>query len=424
MDYLVLSSSKLEVMMYRITDYPFVVKSYVDNFCDLFSQPQLSHFAEYVTGLIVCERPNIKQINNSFVAHRQYSNKDRFMTEVSWPEEKVDLRRLELIKNYIGALNPAKGILAIDDTILEKTGKHIDEVGKLYDHATQSYVLGHNLVTSQYVTPRGCFPIGFRLYLKRDKNDSAFKTKIQLAQELVEQAASLDLRFSTVVFDAWFLAKDFVKFIESKNLNWVGAAKSNRIILCRGKQINIEEFHNTLNQTDYKTMEIDGETYWYFTKAVGMSKLGKVRLLILHQKHDLSDTPKYLATNQLGWEARRILRVYKSRWSIETFYRDSKQNLGFEAYEMRNLGGIKRHWYLVFLSYTLLTLSSLDRSLRRWVNANVRTIGEKCRWAATDIIRNFTLWVLKQNSLQRSAQDILTLVFESKNSIGLRFQNV
>ena len=213
--------------MFRITEYPFVVKSHLDKFSDLFSQPQLSHFAEYVTGLIVCDRANIKQINNSFVGHREYSNKDRFMTEVSWPEEQVDQRRLELIKDYVGPLNPIKGTLVIDDTLLEKFGKQIEEVGKFYDHAKKRYVLGHNLVTGQYVTPRGCFPIGLRLYLKRDKKDPEFKTKIELAKELVEQAVTLGLRFKTVVFDAWFLSKEFVKSIESKELNWVGAAKSN-----------------------------------------------------------------------------------------------------------------------------------------------------------------------------------------------------
>ncbi|MFQ5825399.1 MAG: IS701 family transposase, partial [bacterium] len=404
-------------------EYPFVVKSHLDKFSDLFSQPQLSHFAEYVTGLIVCERANIKQINNSFVGHREYSNKDRFMTEVSWPEEKVDQRRLELIKDYVGPLNAIKGSLVIDDTLLEKFGKQIEEVGKFYDHAKKRYVLGHNLVTSQYVTPRGCFPIGLRLYLKRDKKDPVFKTKIELAKELVEQAVTLGLRFKTVVFDAWFLSREFVKFIESKELNWAGAAKSNRIIFERGQRISIEEFRNTLTKSDFKEIEIDGDTYYCFTKVVNMSKLGKVRLLIIHEEEDLSDTPKYLVTNNLRWEARRILRVYQSRWPIETFYRDSKQNLGLEDYEMRDLVGIKRHWYLVFLSYTLLTLSSMDRSLRKWVHANVRTIGEKCRWAATEIIRNFTLWVLKQNSLQKGANEILTLVFESKNKTGLRFQN-
>ena len=288
--------------MLRITDYPAVVKSYLDKFSDLFSQPQLSHFAEYVTGLIVCDRANIKQINDSFVAHRDYSNKDRFMTEVAWPEQEVDDRRLNLLKEHIGSLNPNKGILAIDDTICEKSGKHIEEVGKLYDHAKKQYVLGHNLVTSQYVTPRGCFPIGFRLYLKRDKHDSAFKTKIELAQELVQQAIDIRLRFKTVVFDAWFLSEEFVKFIESKGLNWVSAVKSNRIIFYQGKRISTDDFHSTLKGSDYKKSEIDGVLYYYFTKVVNMSRLGKVRLLITHQRQDISDTPKYLVTNQLGWE--------------------------------------------------------------------------------------------------------------------------
>lgn len=408
--------------MFRITEYPLVVKSHLDEFSDLFSQPQLSHFAEYLTGLMVCDRANIKQINNSFVGHRDYSNKDRFMTEVSWPEEEVDERRLELIKEYVGPLNPIKGTLVIDDTLLEKFGKLIEEVGKFYDHAKKRYVLGHNIVTSQYVTPRGCFPIGLRLYLKRDKKDPEFKTKIELAKELLEQSIGLGLRFKTVVFDAWFLSKELVKSLESKELNWVGAAKCNRIIFCRGQRLSLEEFRNTLSQSDFKKIEINANTYYCFTKVVNMSKLGKVRLLITHTEKDLSDSPKYLVTNNLQWEARRILRVYQSRWPIETFYRDSKQNLGLEDYEMRDLVGIKRHWYLVFLSYTLLTLSSMDRNLSKWVHANVRTIGEKCRWTASEIVRNFTLWVLKQNSLQRTTNEIMTLVFESKNKIGLRFQ--
>lgn len=408
--------------MLRIATYPTVVKNCLYQFEDLFTKPQLRHFTEYLTGLIVCDKANIKRINNSFIAHREYSNKDRFMTAVPWSEERVDARRLELIKEYIGHLNPAKGLLAIDDTILEKSGKQMAEAGQYYDHATSCYVFGHNVVTSQYVTPRGCFPIGLELYLKRDKKDPEFKTKIELAKELVEQAVAVGLRFSTVVFDAWFLARDFVKAIESKKLNWVAAAKSNRIIFIRGKRMNLKEFHGTLESSDYKSIEINGKTHNCFTKTVTMSKLGKIRLLVIHEKSDLSDDPFYLVTNNLRWEWRRILRAYQGRWPIETFYRDSKQNLGFGAYEMRGLKGIKRHWYLVFLSYTLLTLNSMDRSLCKWVTANVRTIGEKCNWTASEIIRDFTLWVIKQNSMKRSVKEILTIVFAPQAQIGNRFQ--
>ena len=408
--------------MFRITDYPAMVKNYLHRFEDLFSQPQLKHFAEYVTGLIVCDKATIKQINNSFISHREYSNKDRFMREVSWPEEEADHRRLELVKESVGPVNPNKGVIALDDTLCEKTGKHIDEVGYFYDHAEGRYVLGHNIVSSHYVTPGNCFPIGWRLYLKRDKKDKDFKSKLDLAQELIEQALSTGLRFKTVVFDAWYLSKKLVKYIESKSLHWVGAAKSNRIIFVGDKKMSLTVFRQNLNKSDFKEIDIKKTIYYCFTKTVRMSKLGKVRLLIFHEKADVSDEPTYVVTDNLRWDARRILRIYKSRWQIETFYRDAKQNLGLEDYEMRDLLGIKRHWYLVFLSYTLLTLGSMDRSLRKWVNTNARTIGERCRWSTSEIIRNFTLWVLKQSSLNRSTDDIFTIIFSSRAKIGRRFQ--
>jgi len=243
-----------------------------------------------------------------------------------------------------------------------------------------------------------------------------------LAKELVKQAFETGLRFGAVVFDAWFLSKDLVRFIESEGLNWVGVAKSNRIIFVKGRRTSLKAFHETLSQAAFREIEVDGCTVYGFTRTVKMSKLGKVRLLLLHEKPDLSDAPMFLVTNNLRWDAKHILRIYQSRWPVETFYRDSKQNLGLGDYELRDLTGIKRHWYLVFLSYTLLTLNSMDGSLHKWIKTNVRTIGEKCRRTISEITRDFILWVLKQNQLQKSADEILTIVFAAEAKIGKRFQ--
>jgi len=357
-----------------------------------------------------------------FLSHKEYSNKDRFIRSSSWDIEEVDRRRIELIKETLGNLNPRKGVLSIDDTLIEKSGKKMAEAGKYYDHTSGRYLWGHNLLTSYYITPRGCFPIGYRLYLKRDKKDPEFHTKIELAKELISQAITAKLRFGAVVFDSWFLSRELVRFIESKGLNWVGAAKSNRIIFVRGERLSLKLFHRTLGPDAFQAFTINGYTVYAFTKTIKMSKLGKVRLLILHQEADLSDAPLFLVTNNLRWDARRILRTYQSRWPIETFYRDSKQNLGLGDYEMRDLRGIKRHWYLVFLSYTLLTLSSMDSRLHKWLRTNVKTIGEKCRWTINEITRDFILWILKQNSLKKSADEIISIVFASQAKIGTRFQ--
>ena len=44
-----------------------MVSSHLGQFLYLFSKPQLKHFDEYLTGLIVCDNINIKQINNTLV---------------------------------------------------------------------------------------------------------------------------------------------------------------------------------------------------------------------------------------------------------------------------------------------------------------------------------------------------------------------
>ena len=418
-----MSYHKMEAyIMQKVMGYPGVVSKNLDYFQDLFSKPQLKHFAEYLTGLIVCDKINIKQINNIFIGHVEYSNKDRFLTKSEWPIEKVDQRRIELIREKVEPLKPSKGCLIIDDTFIEKTGKHIPEVGKFYNHADQRYIMAHNLVTSQYVTPGGCFPIGYRLYRKRDKNDPEYKSKIEAAMNLVDDAVSAGLKFKTVVFDSWYFCKELCKHIESKGLYWLSVAKTNRIVYDHGRRMSLSEFRQTLGPADFRKIIRDGHVYYCFSKTMKMSKLGKVRLLISHEKEDLSDDPLYLVTNKLGWEAKRILTEYANRWLIETFYRDSKQNLGLGDYAMRDLQGIKRHWYLVFLSYTLLRLSSMDGMLSNWFNANVRTIGEKCRFASAELFQELTFWIIEKLKEQRTANEIMNIMFSPKAKIGERFQ--
>lgn len=407
--------------MFKITEYPGVVRNHLDFFCDIFSKPQQKHFSEYLTGLIVCEKINIKQINNKFIGHSDYSNKDRFMTTSDWPIEQVDERRKELINDKVNPLNPSNGYLVIDDTLIEKTGKQIPEVGRFYDHGNGRYVLAHNIVTSHYVTPRGCFPIGYKLYLKRAKTDKTYTSKIEHAKELVSEAINAGFSFKTVVYDAWYFSKELCDHIEQLGLNWLGVAKSNRIIFNHGNRLNLQQFRAMLSPSDFKKIELNGKVCYGFTKTVKMSKLGNIRLLIVHENKDLSDDALFLVTNALRWDARRILKIYLFRWSIETFYRDSKQNLGLGAYAMRELNSIKRHWYLVFLSYSLLVLSSMDGMLRNWFNTNVRTIGEKCRSVANEILYDFTFWIVNKVKEQKNMDEIMTIIFKPKAKIGSRF---
>lgn len=74
-----------------------------------------------------------------------------------------------------------------------------------------------------------------------------------------------------------------------------------------------------------------------------------------------------LVTRQIHWEAKRIISNYCERFSIEVFYKDAKQQLGFSDYQCRREETIGKHWYMVFCAYSLLRLDMLKTpAYQKW----------------------------------------------------------
>jgi hypothetical protein len=71
---------------------------------------------------------------------------NRFMTEVDWDPQALNQSRIEYMQQSEDTKFHKDGVIALDDTIIPKTGKYIKDVGKLYDHANQCYVYGHDLL--------------------------------------------------------------------------------------------------------------------------------------------------------------------------------------------------------------------------------------------------------------------------------------
>lgn len=81
---------------------------------------------------------------------------------------------------------------------------------------------------------------------------------------------------------------------------------------------------------------------WAFTKVVRLKKYGRKRLVIVHEKSDLSDNPRFLLTDALHWDASRVFATWSYRWSVEIFHEFSKQLVGFESAQLRNEEAVKR----------------------------------------------------------------------------------
>jgi len=413
--------------MLPIVKLPSFVENILPRFSSIFNKAQLRHFGEYLTGLMVSANKTVTGINSQFLDHTDQSSKNHFLTEADWDEKSVTDERLRMVKEQCEKRRITDGLLAIDDSLAHKSGKHIEGANWFWDHTEHTYTFAHQLVTSQYVTKFFHVPFHYRLYLKEeDGAPGAFQSKLDLAIQLIEEAVISEIPFSCVAADSWYFCDTIIKYLASIGKEWVFASKSNRKICVKGLWMPLREFANTLTQKDFKEVKItrtNGKvlSVWAFSKTVRMNKVGRVKIVISYLDEPFKGDPFILVTNRKEWLAVKILSTYAQRWPIETFYRDAKQNLGLEHCELRILKGIRRHWDLVFLAYTLLQIESLSGPLSKWIKSNVVTIGGKCRIASAEILRSFIFWAYQQFNQDYDVDHIFKIAAKGDPQLKLVF---
>lgn len=407
--------------MLPIANYPSVVEDFLPHVEESFSKPQLKQFARYLTGLTVCANKTVSAINNSFVGHNDQSALNNWLTDSGWSEEKLDKARKELVKEELDAKNVKHGVLIVDDTLNHKTGKHMDGVNIHFDHAEGKLTLSHQLVTSHLAAGKFSIPLGFELY-RRDEDQAGFKSKNELAKTLIAKAVADGFCFDCVVMDVWYFNFENTSYIEGLGKDWVAGCKINRLIQTGEGIVSLESYLKTVPATDFKMVSVKtpkGERhFWTYAKNVTLKKHHqRLRVVFSYLDEKLTGEPKVLATNKLNWDVKSILETYLLRWKIDAFYRDAKQELGLEDYEVRKLRGIRRHWLMVFLADTLLQLNAKADVFVEHVKSSLETVGSTCRYAALEVLRSFINLVLKLAEKAKTADEILKYALSNLKEI-------
>jgi SRSO17 transposase len=411
--------------MLPIAVYPSIVEGFLPRVEGGFSRPQLKQFARYLTGLIVCENKTVTGINNSFVGHNDQSALNNWLTESDWSEERLEKARQDLILEELKAKCIKRGVLVVDDTLNHKSGRHMEGVNIHYDHAEGRYTLSHQLVTSHLVAGRFSMPIGFELYL-RNEGQEEFRSKQELARILIGNAVAYGFPFNCVVMDSWYFNAENASYIEGLGKDWVAACKSNRLILMPKGWTPISTCLEAVPKTEFKETVIqteDGEKrFWTYIKNVAIRSQRRIRIVASYEDEKMEGEPKLIATNRLDWDVKTILKMYLKRWRIDSFYRDAKQELGLEDYEVRKMRGLRRHWLMVFLADTLLQLSPNFGKPVEWMKASLKTVGSRCRYAAMDVLRSFIDLVVKLTQKARTADEILRYTLSDLKELKTLYQ--
>jgi DDE superfamily endonuclease len=453
-----------------VTDHAAVFRDLFDNQC------QFRHFQHYLTGLIVLPNKSLASIARCILDSADKTNLSRFLAEAPWREDAVNRRRIRymLQQTTPHRRRRRESLVVIDDTLCEHVGSLFDDVDRHYNHSDGTYPLAHNPVTSFYVSGPVRFPLGLRLYRRYEEltrwaacvakhfpdlkiptdtkgrnrlhkqvdpvllqdpefraRHEQFRTKIALAIELVEEAIRHKVPFGVVVFDAWYLAEDLVRVLARRRKDWISLLKKNRLLetasfhvrdangwpLKRlGPHIAVEDLVPLIPAQAYRPVTIGEHTYWCFTLAVRIPGLGKVRMVVSFEHEPWTGRSVVLVSNRVDWTAAKIIGLYLHRWPTETFYQDSKGQLGFNEYRMRSTEAIGKHWCLVFVAYSLLHLTCLPAVPDR-TKGLIQTIGDACRQQGRALLQKLLVFVHEQLSHGAKPDHVFAQLFAKQRDM-------
>jgi hypothetical protein len=352
---------------------------------------QFDNMVLVATALVLGSGFNLSRISRMWLEEKAVSTLSYFLSDAKFYVPELQLLYAKRIQQMY-KLQP--GYFLIDDTMKHHTKfcKWIHGVFVLFDHA-----LGTNLkatcIVFLYYTD-GClikFSINFRIFHKeagkmpwQRGKPHPHQTKYELAIEMLEWALKVGFPPSMVLADSWFCTGPFIKELKRLKLNYIIELKPNYTVRvpCQTPKLT-PKGKLSKNQYDTKSLpkifkSITCVDKYGFTadpitgkaqKVLYHTKPKTLRLNSIAGKHRVvesvdpaTQTTKYFLTDQLTWEAGKILSEYSHRWVIEEFFRNAKQLTDMEGATIRSEQGVSITIGLVSWIDSLLHFENYKRS--------------------------------------------------------------
>jgi hypothetical protein len=264
-------------------------------------------------------------------------------------------RYLYLVKKHTKEQNKNIKCLIVDDSLLEKTGKKIEFIGRVFDHITKRNKLGFRMLTLGFWDSKSFNPLDFsfhrekgrnekrpyglkkseleeRYTKKRDKKSAGHKrveeldkSKIKVAIEMIKRAVKHNIIADYVLFDSWFMCEEFIKDIRKMRngiIHVLGMCKMDkRKYLNNNKELTAKELLRKYKKNIKRCRKIKS----HYLKLVVDYKGIKVQLFFTRQNN--RKDWKLLLTTNLELTYIETIEIYQIRWSIEVFFKESKQYL-------------------------------------------------------------------------------------------------
>ena len=296
--------------------------------------------------------------------------------------------------------------LMIDDTDFPKTGRRMENIGRVHSHLEHRSILGFKALflgitdgISQMLLDfailgekgsKGNYGMSqkelSRRYSTERDEDDAIQTrlgeysmsKIDLAIEMISRAIRHKIRFRYVLADSWFTCAKMVRFIRSRHIkcDYIGMIKVGE----KGKtKYRFERKDLTAPAVIRKLNKRGEKKYsrklkcWYISADVVFADT-RVRLFFIRRSK--RGPWSGLLTTDLDLGFFEAYKIYSRRWSQEVIFKESKGLLGLGKCQSANFAAQIASTSLVALQYNILS------AVKRFMD--YETIGELFRQVTQD----------------------------------------
>lgn len=276
--------------------------------------------------------------------------------------------------------------LIVDDTDLHKTGRRIELIGRIFNHVTKTSILGFKGLVLAYHDGKSLFALDFALHCEKGKNkkkpygltptqakeryskkrdkksiskkrtQECFTSKIDSMISMIRLTISKGIRFDYLLVDSWFTCFELVRFVKTRKIgcNLLGMIKMGTTkYLFNDTPLStkqIIEYHRRKRQLK-RSRKLG---YSYIECEVDFQGVG-VKLFFCKTSH----RGKWhgLLTTNLDLKFEQAYKIYATRWSIEVFFKESKQHLGLGKCQSQNFDAQIASTTISMLQYNILSVA-------------------------------------------------------------------
>ena len=179
-------------------------------------------------------------------------------------------------------------------------------------------------------------------------------SKIDIVQNIAEELPVPPV-MSYFLCDCWYVSEKIINTFAQKGFHTIGALKTNRLLYPSGMKKKLSELaaESSVTQDKFDLVTVKKRNYYVYRYEGNFNGIENAVVLLSYPEKAFGN-PKalraFISTN-VALSTEKILSYYVCRWSIEVFFRQCKNKLALDSYQIRSSHEIQRYWLLMSLAH-------------------------------------------------------------------------